>query len=188
MTQNGVVDVKALPRIGGGTGTLAFVLMGVSGMANPMDLNSLINILWGLVVGLLLSGFYGIVLRIVMSLFNRRYLKEYQQGTIRTIINLGRLYLLPSAVMMCVSVYVLRWSTSAVFISAGLMAVGAAAVMELSRVRGKQALVTGIVVTITTSLFVTGWSISQPYLIRVPGLIQGGILLLRSLMSGGGPL
>ncbi len=165
---------------------LCFIGIGISAFANPMDPFSLYNILFGAVAGLLFGWLFRIFLRSFLSLFNGKFKKEKGKEVIRHAVDSGMLFLIPFAVMMLIAVFYLNWSETRGFVSAGIMAVGTAAAIEMGRVKGKQEIRNTIATSGISFLFSFLWTLSYAYLAKAPSLIEGGAGLIGGLLSGGG--
>ena len=71
-------------------------------------------------------------------------------------------------------------------ISAGIMAVGTAASIEMGMRKGKQELRNTIATCFVSYLFSYLWIMSYGILAKAPGFIEGGVKLVSSIISGGG--
>lgn len=165
---------------------LCFMAFGVGAMANPMDVLNLYGIGFGIVCGLLIGWLFRLFLKGFLSLFNHEFKKQAGHQAIRYAVDEGMLFLAPFAVMLLIAVFHLNWTMTVPFISAGIMAAGTAASMEIGKMQGKQAIKNTVATTIVSFAFSFLWIVSVPFLKRAPSLIEGGVQLIRSLLGGGG--
>ncbi len=165
---------------------LCFIAFGVSAMSNPMNFLSPYNIGFGALIGLLFGGLFRISLKGFLSALNGPLREEKGKEAIRYAVDNGMLFLSPFAAMLLLATFYLKWSMTAPFISAGVMATGMAAAIEMGRLLGKQAIKNTLVTSLLSFVYSFIWTMSFPILYRAPSLIEGGISLLRSLIGGGG--
>jgi len=119
---------------------LCFMAIGISAFANPLEPINLFRLGFGALAGLLFGWLFRIFLRSFLSLFNGKLKKEKGKVVIRNAVDSGMLFLTPFAVMMLIAVYYLNWSETRGFVSAGIMAVGTAAAIEMGRVNRRSKL------------------------------------------------
>ena len=165
---------------------LCFIAFGISTFSNPLDRLNPYSILFGVFIGLIFSGLFTVFIQNFLGLFNSKYKKENGKETIRHAVDQGMLFMVPFAVMILIATYYLNWSTSAGFISAGFMAVGTASAIEMGKLKGKQEIRNTIATSGVSYLFSFVWVLSFQYLIKVPPVIEGGVSLIRTLLSSGG--
>lgn len=164
-----------------------FILIGISSFSNPIDRLNPYYIGSGVVFGLLFGMLFYWFLKSFLSTFNWKYKKEGGKNGLRYAIENGLLYLIPYAILMTIATFYFHWGLTLGFVSTGIMTVGASATMELGKIKGKQEIKNTIATTIVAFLFSTLWTLGIGYMIKVPSLLEGGIMLIRSLMQGGGP-
>lgn len=168
---------------------LCFVAFGISAFSNPLDRLNLYNIGFGIIIGLFFGYLFKKFLRSLLGLVNRNLKKEKGKESIVYAVDAGMLFLIPFAVMSLISTFYLKWYLTGGFISAGIMSVGTAAALEIGKLKGKQELKNTIITSLVSFVFSFIWTLSVQLLIRVPGFIEGGISILRSvLLKGGGPI
>lgn len=165
---------------------LSFAVVGISAFANPMDLFNPYKIVFGAVVGLLFGWLFRKFLRSFLGLFNSTLKKEQGKEIIRYAVDSGMLFLTPFALMMLLAAYYLNWSETRGFVAAGIMAIGTAAAIEIGRVKGKQEISNTIATSGVSFLFSFLWTMSYAYLAKAPSLVEGGVGLIRGIISGGG--
>jgi len=165
---------------------LCFVAFGISVFYNPLDPMNLYNILFGIATGLFFGWLFRKFLRGFLGLVNRKFKQEQGKDIIYYAVDSGMLFLVPFAIMLLVATYFLHWSMTAGFISAGIMAVGTAAAIEMGKAKGKQEIRNTIATSGVSFLFSFIWTLSYQVLMSAPSLVEGGVNLLRSVLPGGG--
>jgi len=165
---------------------LCFIAIGISAFTNPLEPINLYHTAFGAVAGLLFGWLFRKFLRAFLGLFNSKLKKEKGKAVIRNAVDSGMLFLTPFAVMMLIAVYYLNWSETRGFVSAGIMAVGTAAAIEMGRVKGKQEIKTTIAASGISLMFSFLWTLSYAYMAKAPALIEGGAGLVGGILSGGG--
>ena len=165
---------------------LCFIAFGICAFTNPLDRINLYNILFGIAIGLFFGWLFKKFLRGFLGLFNGKFKKEQGKEVIRYAVDTGMLFLTPFAVMLLIAVFYLNWSLTAGFISAGIMSAGTAAAITMGKLKGKQEIRNTLATSGVSFLFSFLWSLSYPYLMKAPAIIEGGSVLLRTLISGGG--
>ncbi len=167
---------------------LCFMVIGASTVADPLDRFNLYRIGVGILLGLLFGGLFKRFLALFLGWFNGAFRKEHGKEAIRFVVDSSMLFLAPFAFMLLLAVYYLGWSMTVGFVSAGLMAVGTAAAIEMGKIQGKQELKNTAVTTAVSFLFSLSWTLAYPFYARAPVYLEGGLQLVRSLMSGGARL
>jgi hypothetical protein len=165
---------------------LCFIAIGISAFTNPLEPINLYYTAFGAVAGLLFGWLFRKFLRAFLGLFNDKLKKEKGKAVIRGAVDSGMLFLTPFAVMMLIAVYYLNWSETRGFVSAGIMAVGTAAAIEMGRVKGKQEIRNTIAASGISLAFSFLWTLSYVYMAKAPALIEGGAGLIGGVLSGGG--
>lgn len=167
---------------------LCFITFGICAFTNPLEPLSIYNLAFGALFGLFFGWLFKRFLYLFLAAMNGPVKKEWGKKVMRYPVEMGMLFLVPFAVMLGLATFVLKWQSAASFISAGMMAAGTATAIEVSRIRGKSMIRNTIATSGVSFLFSFLWTYAQPFLFRAPGLIEGGITFVRSLISGGGGL
>lgn len=166
--------------------SLCFMAFGISAFSNPLDRLNLYNIMYGVLVGLIFGLIFKVFLKGFLGLFNGKTKKEKGKKAIKTAVDNGMLFSVPFAVMLLLATFVLNWSMTVAFISAGIMAVGTATAIEIGKLKGKQEIKNTILTSGMSFLFSLIWTVSYQILEKAPPLIEGGIALIKTMMTGGG--
>lgn len=165
---------------------ICFISFGISAFSNPLGRLNLYNIIFGIVVGLFFGWLFKKFLRGFLGLFNSKFKKEKGKQVIRNAVDNGMLFLAPFAIMVLIATFYLRWSMTSSFISAGIMAVGTSSAIEIGKSKGKQQIRNTIATSGVSFLFSFIWTLSYQYLVKAPALIEGGVNIIRAMISGGG--
>lgn len=167
---------------------LCFITFGLCAFTNPLEPLSPYNLVFGGLFGLFFGWLFKRFLYVFLAVINGSVKKEWGKKVMHYPVETGMLFLVPFAVMLALATFVLNWNNAAAFISAGMMAVGTSTAIEVSRLRGKSMLRNTVATSGVSFLFSFIWTYAQPYLFRAPGLIEGGIAIVRSMIFGGGGL
>lgn len=165
---------------------LSFIMIGICAFIDPFNLLNPYRMVTGALIGLLLGWLFLIFQRVFLGLFNGKFKKENGIDSIRYPIESGMLFLTPFAVMLAVATLYLGWTENRAFVAAGIMAVGTAVAMEMSKLTGKHTLKNTIATSGVSFAFSFLWTIGYVWLAKVPGIVEGGIGLIRGLIAGGG--
>lgn len=167
-------------------GRLCFAVLGICTFLKPLNKENLYHIAFGAIFGLLFGWIFKKFLRWFLRLFNHTFKKEHGKKVFIYIVDTAALFLAPFAAMMLIAAFYLKWSMGVVFVSAAIMATGAAAAYELGKIKGKQEVRNTLSTTFVSMLFSVLWTASTPYLSKIPGYLEGGVHLLSGIISGGG--
>lgn len=165
---------------------LCFIAIGISAFSDPMERLNPYDMIFGALAGLLFGWLFRKFLRSFLSLFNGKFKKKNGKEPIRDAVDSGMLFLLPFTVMLLLAVYYLNWSETRGFVAAGIMAVGTAAAIEFGKAKGKQEIKNTLATSGISFLFSFLWTLSYTYLAKAPSLVEGGVGLIRGIISGGG--
>ncbi|WP_092590128.1 hypothetical protein [Acidaminobacter hydrogenoformans] len=174
--------LKALSR------RLCFMTFGICAFTNPLEPLSVYNMAFGAVFGLFFGWLFKRFLYIFLAALNSNIKKEWGKKVMRYPVETGMLFMIPFAVMLALATFVLKWNNASAFISTGMMAAGTSTAIEISRIRGKSMIRNAIATSGVSFMFSFLWTYAQPILFRAPGLIEGGVTFVRSLILGGGGL
>lgn len=166
--------------------TLCFMVFGICAFFNPLDKWNLYNIIFGAVVGIFFGGLFKFFLNSFLTLFNGKLKKEKGKQIIKAVVADGMLFLVPFAAMLLAATFALHWSMTGGIISAGIMAVGTAAAIEMGIRKGKQELRNTIATAFVSYIFSFLWTMSYGILIKAPGFIEFGVKFVSSIISGRG--
>jgi len=166
--------------------SLSFMAFGVSAFSNPLDRMNVYNILFGVLIGLVFGWIFKSLLKGFLGLFNGKTKKEKGKRAIKIAVDNGMLFTIPFAVMLVLATFVLNWSMTIAFVSAGIMAVGTATAIEIGKLKGKQEIKNTILTSGMSFVFSFAWTLSYQFLAKAPSFIEGGIAIIKTMLSGGG--
>ncbi len=165
---------------------LTIILFGATLFTTSTTRYNVVYILFGVLIFAIFLFFYKLFLRWFLALFNPVVKKTIGNKVIPAAVDNSVLFLIPFAVMSLLATYALRWSISNAFVSTGIMAVGAAAAIEVGMLRGKPHLKNTIAASGVSFLFSFGLIYFLPILSKVPGWIDGLAGLIPTLLGRGG--
>lgn len=168
--------------------SLSFIAFGVSAISNPLDRMNVYNIVLGVLIGLVFGWIFKSMLKGFLGLFNGPTKKEKGKRAIKMAVDNGMLFTIPFAVMIVLATFVLNWSMTVAFVSAGIMAVGTATAIEIGTLKGKQEIKNTLLTSGMSFLFSFAWTLSYQFFVKAPPFVEGGIAIIRSMLSGGGGL
>ncbi|WP_028307976.1 hypothetical protein [Desulfitibacter alkalitolerans] len=164
----------------------SFMLLGASAFANPVDKLNPYNLIIGMIIGLLFSWLFKRFMYGFLGMVNRAKDKYQARRLVRYAADVGMLFLVPFALMLATAVFIMNWTVTSGLISAGMMAVGIAASIELGKLKGKQEIRNTLTTSFVAFLFSMIWIVGFQYVSRVPVWVEGAVIFIGSLMSGGG--
>lgn len=167
-------------------GNICFMAFGVSAFSNSIYSFNIINAIYGIILGLLFGWLFKKFLTIFLGILNRKFKRENGKETIKYITETGILFIVPFSVMILISVFYLNWSLTSGFISAGIMAAGTASSIEIGKIKGKQEIRNTIATSLVSFLFSLIWTLSYTYTARASSLLEGGLEIIKNLVSKGG--
>ena len=108
-------------------------------------------------------------------MFNPDLKASIGRKTISHAVEKGMTFMVPFAVMALLATFVMGWSITGGFVSAGLMTAAASASMEIGKLKGKQAMKNTILTSAISWSFSTLWLYSIGFLGKMPAYIEGEI-------------
>lgn len=162
---------------------LCFISFGVTAFANPANLFNLVNLVYGILIGLLFGFLCKALLTGVLGVFNRDLKTLHGQKVISYAVDKGMTYMIPFAVMALLATFILDWSITGRFLSAGIMAAGVSASMEIAKLNGKQAIKNTLITSIVTGTMAIVWLFSSGFLGKIPPYLEGGASIVISLVG-----
>ncbi len=165
---------------------LCFASFGICTFYSLLEPTNPYRLGFGLLYGIIFGWVFKLFLNGLLGTFNHQIKKEHGKAVIKDATKTGMVFMLPFAFMLLIATFYLNWSQTAAFISAGIMAVGTASAIELGKLIGKSSLKNTIVSSLACLIFSFAWILSTAFLIKVPPLIEGGAVIIKSLLSKGG--
>jgi hypothetical protein len=138
-------------------GYLCFALFGmVSAMQQGQESN-LLNILYGILVGLVFGWVSMLILAIFLGWINPALKKTQKRGFARRAISSGMVFMVPFALMAFMAATFLHWKSAGLFVSAAISAVAVATGAEISKLYDKPKLWNNIIPSILASACSMVW-------------------------------
>jgi magnesium-transporting ATPase (P-type) len=166
-------------------GVVCFAIFGVVSASEPGLEFSLLNIFYGMAVGLVFGWVSMLVLAIFLSWINPGLKKTQRKGFARRAVSSGMVYMFPFAVMAFVATYYLHWSSAGLFVSAAISTVAVATGAEISRLYDKPRLWNNIVPTVLASACSMVWMFVIVQVQSFPSLVIGLYDLVTKFMNLG---
>jgi hypothetical protein len=160
-------------------GVLCFALFGVLGTLQQGQEFDLLNILYGLLVGLVFGWVSIMILTIFLRWINPGLKKTQKKGFARRAVSSGMVFMVPFAVMAFMAVTILHWKSAGLFVSGAISAVAVATGAEISKLYEKPKLWNNIVPSVLATLSSMTWL----YLIVRIQSFPAAIIGLYSLVS-----
>lgn len=165
---------------------LSFTAFGMTLFVDQTDLFNPIRLGLGIVIAWLFAFLFRLFLNMFLSTFNSKAKKEHGRHIAAYSVEQGMLYMVPFALMAILATFVLRWPSTWAFMSTGTMAVGTASSIELNRVLGKQSLKNTVITSLVSFGFSFILTMGLPYVMNLPGIIQGALDMIPTLLGKGG--
>lgn len=160
---------------------LCFAAFGITAFAVPSDLYNPVNLVFGAVAGLLFGFLCRLFLVGLLGMLNKDLKDKHGRKIVAYAVERGMSFIIPFAVMAVLATFYMGWSMTAGFVSAGIMTAGASAASEIGKLKGKAEIKNTILASIISWAFSTIWLFSAAYLGRLPGYIEGGIKILKTV-------
>lgn len=141
-------------------------------------------LIYGILVGIYFGILYKFVLGFLLGVSNRDLKQEHGKKIVKYCISKGLLFLVPFAVIALLAAYVMDWTITTGFVSAGLMTAGASITLELEKVKGKGAVKNSLLPLGVSFVFSSIWAIGIGYMAALSLYVDGLVSLLISLAGG----
>jgi Kef-type K+ transport system membrane component KefB len=138
-------------------GYLCFALFGIVSAMQPGRESNVLNIVYGMLVGIVFGWVSMLVLAIFLGWINSGLKKTQKRGFARRAISAGMVFMVPFALMAFIAAYYLHWKSAGLFISAAISAVAVATGAEISKLYEKPKLWNNIVPSILASACSMAW-------------------------------
>lgn len=160
---------------------LCFVSLGIAAFANLGNPFNIVNLVYGMLIGLLFGFLFKLFLTGILGVFNRDLKTLHGKKVISYAVEKGMTFMIPFAVMALLAMFILDWSITGRFLSAGIMTAGVSASMELAKIKGKQDLKNTILTSLVAGSFSVLWLLSSGFLGKIPPYLEGGVRMVISL-------
>ncbi len=166
-------------------GIICFALFGVVSAFDQAHVSSLLNIFYGLVVGLVFGWVSMLVLAIFLSWINPGLKKTQRKGFARRAVSSGMVYMVPFALMAFMAVYLLHWKSAGLFVTAAVSTVAVATGAEISRLYEKPKLLNNIVPSVLAAGCSMVWMFVIVQVQSFPSVVIGLYGLVTKFMNLG---
>jgi hypothetical protein len=138
-------------------GVMCFALFGVVGSFQQGQESNLINLFYGMLVGLVFGWVSMLILTIFLSLINPGLKKTQKKGFARRAVSSGMVFMVPFALMAFMAAYYLHWKSAGLFVSAAISTVAIATGAEISKYYEKPKIWNNIVPSVLASACSMAW-------------------------------
>ena len=159
---------------------LCFATFGVTAFSDPANLYNIVNIVYGVIIGLIFGFLCKVFLSGILGMLNKDLKQNHGRKIISYAVEKGMTFIIPFAVMAALATFYMGWSMTAGFVSAGIMTAGVSAATEIGKIKGKTEIKNTIFTSLVSWAFSTLWLFSVAYLGKLPAYIEGGIKILKS--------
>jgi hypothetical protein len=184
-----VVETKIKSSAGYGLiRNLCFASFGVVIFSNPLDRFNIFSLVVGVIVCLFFGWLFKKFLRGFLGMMNPELKKELGKKAIHYVVDSGMLFLVPFALMSLIATFYLDWGLTPAFMSTGIMAVGTASAIEISKLKNKQEIKNTVTTALVSFVFSFILTFSISILVKAPGLLEAAANLIPAIISkvGGG--
>lgn len=160
---------------------ICFATFGITAFVNFEDKYNIVNILYGIVVGLIFGFLCKAFLSGILGMLNGDLKQNHGRKVISYTVERGMAFMIPFAVMAALATFYMGWSMTSGFVSAAIMTAGVSAASEIGKLKGKAEFKNTIFTSVISWAFSTLWLFSAGYLGKFPAYIEGGVKILKSL-------
>jgi hypothetical protein len=164
-------------------GYLCFALFGIVSAFQQGQESNLLNILYGMLVGLVFGWFSMLVLNIFLRWINPALKKTQKKGFARRAISSGMVFMVPFAFTAFMAASILHWKSAGLFISAAISAVAVATGAEISKLYEKPRLLNNIVPSILASACSMAWLYLIVQVQSIPSTLISLFTLVTKFMN-----
>jgi hypothetical protein len=166
-------------------GYLCFALFGMVSAFQQGQESNVLNIVYGILVGIVFGWVSMLVLAIFLWGINPGLKKTQKKGFARRAVSSGMVFMLPFALMAFMAAYFLHWKSAGLFVSAAISAVAVATGAEISKLYEKPKLWNNIVPSILASACSMVWLFLIVQIQSIPSTILSLYALVTKFMNLG---
>lgn len=163
---------------------LSFGIFGSAALIYAEKPLSPVFMIYGIFIGVVFGIFYNFVLKLILGLANKDLKEKHGRKIVSLGVSKGLLFLVPFAIMALLAAYVMGWTITTGFVSAGLMTAGATITMELEKIKGKGSVKNSLLPLGISFVFSAVWSVGIGYMAILSLYVDGGVNILLSLANG----
>jgi hypothetical protein len=164
-------------------GYLCFALFGMVSAMQPGHESNILNIVYGILVGIVFGWFSMLVLTIFLNWINPALKKAQKKGFARRAISTGMVFMVPFAFTAFMAASVLHWKSAGLFVSASISAVAVATGAEISKLYEKPRLLNNIVPSILASACSMAWLFLIVQVQSIPSTIISLVTMVTKFMN-----
>jgi heme/copper-type cytochrome/quinol oxidase subunit 2 len=151
--------------------SLCFAIFGAAAFWYSGPMFSVINIVFGVVVGLIFAFISIRLMAFFIRIANGEMRRQHGHKFALNAVARGMMFMVPFAILAFLAAYVLHWTTATLFISSALMTSGAFAGAELSKL-GKPRAINFILPSLIAFLVSAAWMYATGSLQVLLGLVK----------------
>jgi threonine/homoserine efflux transporter RhtA len=160
---------------------LCFGAFGITAFVNLADPLNPVNLVFGFLAGLLFGALCKKFMKAVLGAGNGELKKEHGKKSVSIAVDRGMVFIVPFAVMALAASFLMGWTITGGFVSAGVMTTGAMSAVEIGKLKEKPGMKNTILASVTAWCFSMLWFFAIPFAGKIPSYLEGGITLLFSL-------
>jgi hypothetical protein len=165
---------------------LRYISFGIFGSAALLYAEkplSPVFLIYGILIGIAFGLVYNFVLKLILGVANKDLKKQHGSKIVSLGISKGLLFIVPFAIMALLAAYVMGWTITTGFVSAGLMTAGATITMELEKIKGNGTVKNSLLPIGISFVFATIWAVGIGYMAILSLYVDGGVNVLLSLAN-----
>lgn len=166
-------------------GVLCFALFGMVGSFQQGQEFNILNLLYGMLVGLVFGWASMLILTIFLSWINPSLKKTQKKGFARRAVSSGMVFMVPFAAMAFIAAFFLHWKSVGLFVSAAISTVAVATGAEISKLYEKPKLWNNIVPSVLASACSMVWLFMIVRVESFPATIIGLYSLVTKFINLG---
>jgi len=164
-------------------GYVCFALFGIVSAFQQGQESNLLNVLYGMLVGLVFGWFSMLILNVFLKWINPGLKKTQKKGFARRAISTGMVFMVPFAFTAFMAAYILHWKSAGLFVSAAISAVAVATGAEISKLYEKPRLWNNIVPSILASACSMAWMYLIVQVQSIPSTIISLYIMVTKFMK-----
>ncbi len=138
-------------------GIVCFAIFGMVGSFQQGQEFNVLNLLFGMLVGLVFGWFSMLFLTILLRWINPGLKKTQKKGFARRAVSAGMVFMVPFAMMTFMAATILHWKSAGLFVSAAISTVAVATGAEISKLYEKPRLWNNILPSVVAAACSMAW-------------------------------
>ena len=166
-------------------GIVCFAIFGMVGSFQQGQEFNVLNLLFGMLVGLVFGWVSMLILAIFLRWINPGLKKTQKKGFARRAVSSGMVFMVPFAMMAFMAAYFLHWKSAGLFVSAAISTVAVATGAEISRLYEKPKLWNNILPSVVAAACSMVWLFAIVQIQSIPATIISLYNLVTQFMNMG---